>query len=116
MARPVEGFFFAASGFTVVSCGNLVDKGLVADTRSLERCAGFFPIGMARASLQAVRERAGDVDAIVVTGIPSFFDEATGDMKRMVHLLPQLEEDAGIPIVSTDISLYRSVLAYLNAR
>jgi maleate cis-trans isomerase len=108
--------FFAASGFTVVSCGNLVDQGLVADTRSLERHAGFFPIGLARATMQAVRERAGDVDVIVVTGIPSFFDQATRDTKRMVHLLPQLEKDVGIPIVSTDTGLYRSVLAYLDDR
>lgn len=113
--RAALSDYFAASGFSVAYCGNLVDLGLVPDLSTLVRYGGVFPGRLAAASIASVLERAGEVDAVVVTGIPSFFDDATGRMQRMVHLLPVLQPYVAVPIITTDVALYHDMIGHLQA-
>jgi len=113
--REALSDFFATSGFSVAYCGNLVDLGLVPDLPTLVRHGGVFPGRLAAASIASVLERAGKVDAVVVTGIPSFFDDATGRMQRMVHLLPVLQPHIAVPIIATDVALYHDIVEQLQA-
>ena len=52
---------------------------------------------------------------MVVTGIPSFSDDATGRMQRMVHLFPVLQPQVPVPIITTDLALYHDVIEHLQA-
>ena len=113
--RAALSDFFAASGFSVAYCGNLVDLGLVPDLPTLEARGGVFPGPLAQASLAAVLERAGEVDALVMSGIPGFVDEVTGLVRRMVHLLPVLQPHVAVPIITTDVALYHDLVAHLQA-
>jgi maleate cis-trans isomerase len=108
--------FFAVSGFSVAYAGSFVDQGLISNYQNLEEHVGFFPRAMAEDSIDQVWAKAGDVDAIVVTGIPSFTDPQSGQTKRMAHLTETLGRRVPVPIICTDTALYQGIVEVLGPR
>ena len=66
--------FFKASNFEVVYSGSFADQGLFQARNLMSDRRGLFPINWAQTSMERVAALAPNVDSLVVTGIPSFFE------------------------------------------
>lgn len=105
--------FLGEAGFDVVYAGNFVDQGLYATQDQVNAQTWIFPCEVATRSMEITLDRAGDVDAIVVNGMPNF-RRADGLPQRMLHLTPALEAAVGKPIVSSDTALYWRIFKTLG--
>lgn len=97
--------FLRQAGFDLVFAGNFVDMRLFETQKECNDCTWIFPGDMALKSMEHVLDKAPDVDAIVVNGMPSF-RRHDGLPRRMVSIDRELEEAVGKPIVSSDTALY----------
>ncbi|MEM9762588.1 MAG: hypothetical protein AAF968_08785 [Pseudomonadota bacterium] len=97
--------FLREAGFDLVAVGNFVDLGLYDSQDEVNALTWIFPGDMAARSMQRLAERAPEVDAFVVNGMPNF-RRPDGLPARMVSLERELEALVGKPIVSSDTALY----------
>ncbi|MGI9451235.1 MAG: hypothetical protein ACR2QH_11450 [Geminicoccaceae bacterium] len=97
--------FLKQAGFDLVYYGNFVDLGLYDTQKEVNDKVWIFPDEIAERSMQRIAERAPDVDAYVVNGMPNF-RRADGLPERMVSREVGLEALVGKPIVSSDTALY----------
>ncbi|MEO1721324.1 MAG: hypothetical protein AAFR84_02845 [Pseudomonadota bacterium] len=97
--------FLREAGFDLVAVGNFVDLGLYESQEEVNALTWIFPGEMAARSMLQLAERAPNVDAYVVNGMPNFRN-ADGLPERMVSIERDLEALVGKPIVSSDTALY----------
>ena len=105
--------FLREAGFDLVYAGNFVDLGLYETQGEVNACTWIFPGDAAATSMQRLAERAPEVDAYVVNGMPNF-RRADGLPQRMVRREVALEELVGKPIVSSDAALYWRIMKTLG--
>ena len=105
--------FLKQAGFDVAYYGNFVDLGFFETQEECNDHIWIFPGEMAAESMRRVAEKAPDVDAFVVNGMPNF-RRADGLPQRMVSLEVELEAEVGKPIVSSDSSLYWRIFKTLG--
>lgn len=105
--------FLREAGFDLVYAGNFVDQGLYDTQEEVNAQSWIFPGDVAVRSMQIVAERAPNVDAYVVNGMPNF-RRADGLPQRMVSREVELEALVGKQIVSSDTALYWRVFKTLG--
>ena len=105
--------FLRQSGFELIYTGNFVDQGFFATQQEVNDQIWIFENSLAARSMRYVAEMAGDVDAIVVNGMPNFRRD-DGLPQRMVSRIRNLEQKIGIPIVSSDTALYWRIFRSLG--
>ncbi len=105
--------FLKEAGFDMIYYGNFVDLGLFDTQEECNDCTWIFPGEFAAESMHRTAEKAGDVDAFVVNGMPNFRRE-DGLPQRMVSLEVELEAEVGKPIVSSDSALYWRIFKTLG--
>jgi len=110
-----DGFarFLREAGFDLVYFGNFVDLGLYETQQEVNDRIWIFPDEIAERSMQRIAEKAPDVDAYVVNGMPNF-RRADGLPQRMVSREVELEALVGKPIVSSDSALYWNIFKTLG--
>ncbi|MEL6965341.1 MAG: hypothetical protein AAFO01_21510 [Pseudomonadota bacterium] len=105
--------FLRQAGFDLIYAGNFVDLGLYKTQEEVNDQNWIFPDEIAASSMQRVAERAPDVDAYVVNGMPNF-RRADGLPERMLSREVDLEAFVGKPIVSSDTALYWRIFKSLS--
>lgn len=105
--------YLREAGFDLVYAGNFVDLGLYETQEEVNALTWIFPGAHAAESMRRLAERAPDVDAFVVNGMPNF-RRGDGLPQRMVSLERDLEALVGKPIVSSDTALYWQVFKTLG--
>jgi len=105
--------FLKDAGFDMVWYGNFVDQGFFDTQEECNAQTWIFRNGMLQESMQRVAERAPDVDAYVINGMPNF-RRADGLPQRVVSFMPDLELTVGKPIVSSDFALYWRIMKTLG--
>lgn len=105
--------FLRDAGFDVLYSGNFVDHGMIETNEEMNEATWIFPGDFAKRSMEIAAERAGNADAVVVTGMPNF-RRADGLPQRTVTLAPDIEDAMGIPIVSSDFALYWNIFRTLG--
>ena len=110
-----DGFarFLRDAGFDLVWFGNFVDLGLYEGQDEVNAKTWIFPEGDAALSFERIAEKAPDVDAYVVNGMPNF-RRSDGITERMVSREADLEAQVGKPIVSSDSALYWNIFRSLG--
>jgi len=110
--------FLRQAGFDLAYVGNFVDLGFYHNQQECNEQTWIFPGDFALDSMHRVLEKAPDVDAVVVNGMPNFRRPNDNLPQRMVSLEVKLEEAIAKPIVSSDSALYWRILKTLgvNAR
>ncbi|MEL7544671.1 MAG: hypothetical protein AAGJ70_12945 [Pseudomonadota bacterium] len=110
-----DGFarFLREAGFDLAYVGNFVDQGLYDTQDEVNAKTWIFPHTDAVRSFEVMMERAGDVDAFVVNGMPNF-RRADGLTERMVSREVELESLTGKPIISSDSALYWNIFRTLG--
>ncbi len=107
--------FLKQAGLELIYYGNFVDLGLFETQQQCNDCIWIFPGDMAAESMRRTAEKAPDVDAYVVNGMPNF-RRADGLPQRMVSLEVELEAQIGKPIVSSDSALYWRIFKTLGLK
>ena len=97
--------FLKQAGFDLVYTGNFVDQGFYETQQQVNDLNWIFPGEMGVESVQRCAELAGDVDAIVINGMPNF-RASNGQPQRPISLVNEMELAVTIPIVASDIALY----------
>ena len=106
--------FLRQAGFDLAYVGNFVDLGLFVTQEEVNAQTWIFPGDMAARSIEILMDRAPDIDAIVVNGMPNFRRAGDGLPQRMLHLTPELERAAGLPVISSDTALYWRIFKTLG--
>ncbi|MEM7057420.1 MAG: hypothetical protein AAF557_07520 [Pseudomonadota bacterium] len=107
--------FLRDAGFDLVLAANFVDLGFFETQEQCNDCTWIFPGDFAQASMERLLDRSGDVDAIVVNGMPNF-RRADGLPQRMMSREVELEAFTGTPIVSSDAALYWRIMKTLGIK
>jgi maleate cis-trans isomerase len=97
--------FLGEAGFDLVYAANFTDMGFFETQQQCNDCNWIFPGDLAQKSMEFVAEKAPDVDAIVVTGMPNFRRD-DGLPRRMVSIDRDIENTIGKTIVSADTALH----------
>ncbi|MEM7094410.1 MAG: hypothetical protein AAF567_15520 [Actinomycetota bacterium] len=105
--------FLRSAGIDVVYSGNFVDQGLYDTQEEVNAKTWIFPGDIARASMERTLEAAGEVDAVLGIGMSNYRD-ADGIPRRFVSLASDLEAKCGVPIASSDITLYWAIFRTLG--
>ncbi len=105
--------FLKQAGFDLAYVGNFVDQGFFNTQQEVNDRVWIFDGSLAARSMKYVVEQAGDIDAIVVNGMPNF-RRADGLPERIVSLDRVLEANIGIPIISSDTALYWRIFRSLG--
>lgn len=105
--------FLREAGFDLVYAGNFVDLGLYETQEEVNAQTWIFPGQAATRSMQHLAERAPDVDAYVVNGMPNF-RRKDGLPRRMLHWTPEMEALTGKPVIASDTALYWRVFKTLG--
>ena len=95
--------------------GNFVDQGFFDTQEEVNEQTWIFREGMLQESMQRVAEKAPDVDAYVINGMPNF-RRADGLPLRPISFMPEIEEQVGKPIVSSDGALYWRLMKTLGTK
>ena len=106
--------FLRQAGFDVVYVGNFVDQGFYNTQQEVNILSWIFPAGLAEQSMRHVVERAPDVDAVVVNGMPNWRRRSDGLPQRTVSLVQNLEATIEKPIVASDLALYWRIFKTLG--
>ncbi|WP_419921191.1 hypothetical protein [Candidatus Poriferisodalis sp.] len=105
--------FLRSAGIDVVWAGNFVDQGWYATQKEVNDHVWIFPGDLAMKSTRYTLEHAPDVDAVLVNGM-SNYRGTDGVPRRFVSLAADIEEQIGVPVISSDISLYWRILRTLG--
>ena len=105
--------FLKDAGFDVAVAANFVDLGLYPTQDEVNALTWIFPGDVADASMDRILDRAPDVDAIVVNGMPNF-RRPDGLPERMLHRTAALEAATGKPVISSDTALYWRIFRTLG--
>ena len=105
--------FLREAGFDLVYAGNFVDQGFYDRQEDVNDRWWIFPGELAAQSMTRVVEKAPDVDAVVVIGMPNF-RRGDGLPQRIVSLIEELETAIDKPIVASDTALYWRILRTLG--
>ena len=106
--------FLREAGFDLVYSANFTDMGFFDNQQECNDCTWIFPGDFALRSMEIVAEKAPDVDAIVVNGMPNFRRKADGLPQRMVSVDRAIEQVIGKPIISSDTALYWRIFKTLG--
>jgi maleate cis-trans isomerase len=105
--------FLREAGFDLVYYGNFTDMGFFETQQECNDCVWVFDGDLAEKSMMYTLEQAPDVDAIVVNGMPNF-RRTDGVPQRIVSVDRAIEDKMGIPIISSDTSLYWRIFKSLG--
>jgi len=105
--------FLRSAGINVVYAGNVVDLGLYQTQKEVNDLHWILPGDLALESMLRTLEKAPDVDAVVLNGMPNW-RRADGLPQRTLHLVNELEAAIGKPIVSSDFALYWRIFKTLS--
>ncbi len=105
--------FLKEAGFDLVYFGNFVDLGIYDTQEEVNDLTWIFPGEKAALSMQNLMDKAGDIDAIAVNGMPNF-RRPDGLPQRMVSVTTELEALTGKPIISSDTALYWRIFKSLG--
>ena len=95
----------AEDGLNVVYAANFVEQGFFASETDMAAQGFVFSHLLATQSMSRVLAAAGDVDAILVMGMPSW-ETTDGTTVRTHTFIDTLETETGKPIVSGDLALF----------
>lgn len=107
--------FLKDAGFDMVWYGNFVDQGFYDTQEEVNEQTWIFREGMLQESMQRVAEKAPNVDAYVINGMPNF-RRADGLPLRPISFMPEIEDQVGKPIVSSDGALYWRLMKTLGTK
>ena len=105
--------FLRSADIDVVWYGNFVDQGWYPTQQEVNDLTWIFPGELALDSMRYTLDEAPDVDAILVNGMSNYRD-ASGQPRRLVSLVAEIEAAIDKPIVSADVSLYWAMLRTLG--
>ena len=105
--------FLRSAGIDVVYYGNFVDLGLYDTQEEVNELTWIFPGEYALQSVVRTAEKAPDVDAILINGMPNWRN-ADGLPERTLHRVTELEAAIDKPIVSSDFALYWRIFKTLG--
>jgi maleate cis-trans isomerase len=100
--------YLTQAGFEIAASGSIIDQGIVS---SLEEALAIeaatlwnYPASVVRQAIVETYRVAPDVDAVVQTGAGF----------RTIDLLPEIEEEIGIPVIPSDGSSFWAALKALD--
>lgn len=105
--------FLSNAGLDLVWFGNFVDQGFYPDQEAVNELSWVFPGDLAAKSCERTLELAGDVDAILVNGMPNFVNDE-GIPERYVDLAADIEEAIDTPVLAADLTLYWQIYRTLG--
>ncbi len=105
--------FLRSADIDVVWYGNFVDQGWYATQEEVNDHTWIFPGELALDSMRHTKERAPDVDAILVNGMSNYRD-ANGLPQRLVSLAADIEAEIDTPVLAADITLYWRIFRTLG--
>ena len=105
--------FLRSAGIEVVFYGNFVDLGIYETQQEVNDLNWIMPGEYALESVMRTAEKAPDVDAIVINGMPNW-RRADGLPERTLHRVVELEAAIGKPIISSDFALYWRIFKTLG--
>ena len=105
--------FLKQAGFDLLYYGNFVDLGLYQTQQEVNDLTWIFPGEYALESVLRTAEKAPDVDAMVINGMPNWRRE-DGLPQRTLHRVNELEAAIDKPIVSSDFALYWRIFKTLG--
>lgn len=105
--------FLRSAGIEVVYYGNFVDLGLYETQEEVNELTWIFPGDYAMESVIRTAEKAPDVDAILINGMPNWRN-SDGLPERTLHRVNELEAAVGKPIISSDFALYWRIFKSLG--
>ncbi len=105
--------FLSQAGFDLVYVGNFVDQGFYREQQQVNDLNWIFPGNLAVKSVVRTAELAGEVDAIVINGMPNF-RASNGLPQRPLSLIHEMESAINMPIVASDIALYWRIFKTLG--
>ena len=98
--------FLKEAGFDVLWAGNFHDQGWFYSQEEINDKRWIFEGDLAAKSFQYVAEQAPNADAYLINGMCNFSSGPTGQPQRPVHLISELEEALGKPVIGHDTALY----------
>jgi hypothetical protein len=105
--------FLRSADIDVVWYGNFVDQGFYPTQDEVNDHTWIFPGQLALDSMRHTKERAPDVDAILVNGMSNYRNEA-GLPQRLVSLAADIEAEIETPVLAADLTLYWRILSTLG--
>lgn len=105
--------FLRSADIDVVFYGNFVDLGLYQTQQEVNDLSWIFPGEYALESVIRTAEKAPDVDAVVINGMPNWRRE-DGLPQRTLHRINELEDAIDKPVVSSDFALYWRIFKTLG--
>lgn len=105
--------FLSNAGLDLVWFGNFVDQGFYPTQEAVNDLSWVFPGHLAAESIERTLEHAGEVDAVLVNGMPNFVN-SDGIPERYVSLVADIEESTGVPILAADLTLYWQIYRTLG--
>ena len=105
--------FLRSADIDVVFYANFVDLGLYETQQEVNDLTWIFPGEYALESVLRTAEKAPDVDAMVINGMPNWRRE-DGLPQRTLHRVNELEAAIDKPIVSSDFALYWRIFKTLG--
>ncbi|WP_419946626.1 hypothetical protein [Candidatus Poriferisodalis sp.] len=105
--------FLRSAGIEVVWAQNFVDQGWYTTQDEVNDRIWIFEAGLALRSCEYTVNHAPDVDAVLVNGMSNYRGD-DGLPRRFVSLAADIEAQFGVPIISSDISLYWRIFRSLG--
>ena len=105
--------FLRSAGIDVVWAQNFVDQGWYATQDEVNDRIWIFEGDLALRSCEYTVQQAPDVDAVLVNGMSNYRGD-DGLPRRFVSLAAGIEAELGVPIISSDISLYWRIFRSLG--
>ena len=105
--------FLREAGFDVSYVGNFVDQGFYKTQQEVNDLTWIFPGELAEKSMTYVAEKAPDVDAIVINGMPNWRRD-DGLPQRALSFTPNFERLTGKPVIASDTALYWRIFKTLG--
>jgi maleate cis-trans isomerase len=98
--------FLREAGFDVLWAGNFHDQGWFDSQEAINDCRWVFDGDLAVKSFEFVADQAPNADAYLINGMCNFRTGPDGLPLRPVHLIKDLEQRLGKPVVGHDSALY----------
>lgn len=105
--------FLRSAGLDVVWAGNFVDQGWYETQEQVNERSWIFPGDLALESTRSTLERAPGVDAVLVNGM-SNYRYSDGLPRRFVSLAADIEDELGVPVLASDLTLYWAIFRTLG--
>ena len=106
--------FLKDAGFDVIWAGNFHDQGWFDSQEAVNECRWVFEADLAEKSFAYVAEQAPNADAYLINGMCNFRSGPGGIPQRPLHLIKDLENMLGKPVIGHDTALHWRIFKSLG--